>query len=1078
MGRLRVLLFASAALLPFAPAAAADQLKFGPVPAWVTPQPVPPPPAKAKDQSAVVLLHDQQDLLQADKISEFSEVAFKIQKPEGLAAGNISIAWNPATETVTVHKLEIRRGSQIIDVLASGQKFTTLRRESDLELAMLDGVLTANIQPEGLQQGDVLVMETTTERIDPVMKGHVEATFAPWGSAQIALAHAKLNWASTLALNVRKTGDLPAPQQTLRQGRNGYELTMRDTEPVISPKGAPRRYAIGRMGEATDFHSWADAAELMAPLYGEAAVISVSGPLREEVEKIRKTSNDPKVRALQALALVQDRVRYVALLMGEGGYVPAKAEDTWSRRFGDCKAKTALLLGILHELGIQAEPVLVNAQNGDIIGERLPMVGLFNHVLVRAHLTGQTYWLDGTRTGDSSLDRIDVPDFGWGLPLVRGAQLVRMVPPPRTIPDVDTKIVMDAAAGVLAPVATVIDQTYEGDGAVALNQLLSAASASQRDQLFEAYAKSIVDQITTSTSSFTFDKLKSELTLTIKGTTKVDWSDSFFHLPGSSIAFKPDFERSTGPLRDAPVAVSYPHYSRSLTIVHLPAGYLRPTADVPPQVHETLAGIEYVRKQVRNGDTFTVETVERSLVPEVTYKDAMAAAPRLKALADQDVSLRRPADYRATAADLQAMAKDEPASANELVEHGNTFLNSARYDDAIADFTKALAYEPQNVVALADRGIAYVWKQRFDEAAKDLNAALARDAGNAVALRALALMSQFKGDCAKAVDLYTQSLAKDPESDFSLANRGECEANLSKDDQALADFAKALEANPTRIDLHVSTANILLRKGKRDLVEAEADAMTRQNPQSNFAWVGAAKIYSAIGLRAKAMQAMDRALAIKPEAYVYVNRAQVRPTDDVSGKLSDLEGALKLEPAMPEALSIKASILAKQGKYAAALALYDGMPKSGTDQQWIQVERAVLLFKAGRVAEAKHAFALLRSTAKSANEMNSICWAEGTARIMLDDAVEECREAVKQSGGAAQYADSLGMALLQSGKLDEALAAYDQAIAKAPLSASYMGRAIIYARKGDSSRANAELEQAKKLDADIEQRFADYGLKL
>jgi Flp pilus assembly protein TadD len=41
-----------------------------------------------------------------------------------------------------------------------------------------------------------------------------------------------------------------------------------------------------------------------------------------------------------------------------------------------------------------------------------------------------------------------------------------------------------------------------------------------------------------------------------------------------------------------------------------------------------------------------------------------------------------------------------------------------------------------------------------------------------------------------------------------------------------------------------------------------------------------------------------------------------------------------------------------------------------------------------------------------------------------------------------------------------------------------MGRAIIYARKGDSSRANAELEQAKKLDADIEQRFSDYGLKL
>lgn len=1078
MGRLRVLLFASAALLSCAPAAAADQLKFGPIPAWVTPQPLPPAPVKMKEQSAVVLLHDQQELLEPGRISNFSEVAYKIQKPEGLGAGNISLAWNPATDTVTVHKLEIRRGNQVIDVLASGQKFTTMRRESDLELAMLDGVLTANIQPEGLQQGDVLVIEMTTDRIDPVMKGHVEATFAPWSSRQIALAHAKLNWPSTLALNIKRTGDLPAPQQISREGRSSYELTMRETEPVIAPKGAPIRYAVGRMGEATDFGSWADAAELMAPLYREAAVISASGPLRDEVEKIRKSSNDSSTRAQQALALVQDRVRYVALLMGEGGYVPTKAEETWSRRFGDCKAKTALLLGMLHELGIQAEPVLVNARTGDIIRERLPMISLFNHVLVRAHLGGKTYWLDGTRTGDSALDRIDVPDFGWGLPLIAGAELVHIVPLPRTNPDVETKIVMDATAGVFAPVSTMINQTLEGDAAVALNAMLSAMSGAQRDQFFQGYAKGIVDDITESEGSFTFDKSKSELRLATRGTAKIDWSDSFFHLPSSSIAFKPDFERTAGPMRDAPIAVSYPHYGRSITTVHLPPGYLVATAPLPPQVHETLAGVEYERKSARNGDTFTVETVERSLVPEVSYKEALAAAPRLRALADQDVSLRRPANYRATAADLEAMAKDEPASANELVDRGNTFMDSGRYDDAIADFTKALAYEPDNLTVLADRGIAYVWKRRFDEAAKDLNVALARDPRNAVALRAFALMSQLKGDCTRAVELYTQSLEADPGNAFALGQRGQCEASLSKDDQALADFAKGLEANPSSVDLHVARVNILFRRGKRDLVEAEADAMTRDNPRSNLAWVGAAKIYSALGMRAKAMQAMDRALAIKPEAYVYVNRAQVRPTADVSGQLSDLDEALKLQPGMPEALSIKASILAKRGKYAEALGLYDQMPKSTTDQQWIDIQRAVLLYKAGRVADAKHAFATLRSTAKSAIELNSICWAEGTAGIMLDDAVEECREAVKQSGGAAQYVDSLGMALLQSGKLDEALAAYDQAIEKAPLSASHMGRAIIYARKGDSSRANAELELAKKLDADIEDRFADYGLKL
>lgn len=83
-----------------------------------------------------------------------------------------------------------------------------------------------------------------------------------------------------------------------------------------------------------------------------------------------------------------------------------------------------------------------------------------------------------------------------------------------------------------------------------------------------------------------------------------------------------------------------------------------------------------------------------------------------------------------------------------------------------------------------------------------------------------------------------------------------------------------------------------------------------------------------------------------------------------------------------------------------------------------------------------------------------------------------------RSGRGGRYLDSLGMALLQSGKLDDALSTYDQAIAKTPLAASYIGRAIIYARKGDSSRAKAELEKAKKLNAGIEGQFAGYGLKL
>ena len=59
------------------------------------------------------------------------------------------------------------------------------------------------------------------------------------------------------------------------------------------------------------------------------------------------------------------------------------------------------------------------------------------------------------------------------------------------------------------------------------------------------------------------------------------------------------------------------------------------------------------------------------------------------------------------------------------------------------------------------------------------------------------------------------------------------------------------------------------------------------------------------------------------------------------------------------------------------------------------------------------------------------------------------RAALKLSPDSGQYLDSLGMALLKLGKLDEALDAYNKAVAKDTGADSLMGRAFVYLRKGD-----------------------------
>jgi predicted aspartyl protease len=139
---------------------------------------------------------------------------------------------------------------------------------------------------------------------------------------------------------------------------------------------------------------------------------------------------------------------------------------------------------------------------------------------------------------------------------------------------------------------------------------------------------------------------------------------------------------------------------------------------------------------------------------------------------------------------------------------------------------------------------------------------------------------------------------------------------------------------------------------------------------------------------------------------------------------------------------------------------------------------AVELYKSGRRIEAEKLLAALRPMARSDVAANSLCWAEATAGIALDSALQLCRDAVKQSNRNPNHVDSLGMALLQSNKLDEALAAYTEAIDKGQGASSYMGRAIIHARRGEAGLAQADLAEARRRDAGIEARFAGYGLKV
>jgi len=150
--------------------------------------------------------------------------------------------------------------------------------------------------------------------------------------------------------------------------------------------------------------------------------------------------------------------------------------------------------------------------------------------------------------------------------------------------------------------------------------------------------------------------------------------------------------------------------------------------------------------------------------------------------------------------------------------------------------------------------------------------------------------------------------------------------------------------------------------------------------------------------------------------------------------------------------------------------------KSDGTNPYAATQRAIVLYKAGRTDDSRKAFDGLRADAKTGVELNNLCWAKATEGLFLDSALEDCQAALKLIPGEGGFEDSLGMVLLKMGKLDEALAAYDLAVAKKTGAASLMGRAFVYLRKGDRAHAEADAAAARKMAPRIDDIFAGYGL--
>jgi len=630
-------LVTSFAFLPVSAFARNDVVKIGSAPTWAQ---VSEPMAVPDDARGSIFVRRNNVEIHVDKSGQFTftSVLAKLLDTNALQLGNFAISWNPAAGTPVVHAIKIHRNGIVRDVL-QGAEFEILRREDQLEAATLDGILTAALRIPDLRVGDELELAYTLPSHDPTMRS------SSYGLLFLAPVTApgrlglRLSWEAGEEPIVRPSSDV-APN--LKREPQAVSLNF-DMPPALSlPKDAPQRYNWRRVVEFSDFATWPIVSSRIAPLFEKAVALPGSSAVRTEAAAIAAAHSGSLERAAAALKLVQQQVRYVYVGLNGGNLTPSSAEETWQRRFGDCKGKTALLLALLRELGIQSEAVLVsNAGLDDGIDERLPAPGYFDHVLVRARIDGKTFWLDGTLPQVYRPTEGPVLPYRWVLPLsAEGAMIEQLAWAPDTKPGDSQLFEIDARAGFASLAKRRIVSIARGRKALEEYLQYSSATDTQLEDAFRNQLEGSEGWTTVEKVTWRFDPKELASVLEIRGAGPIDWDDEggqsrSMSLPGGG--FSPPRRRQRSETQDSSVPYSIePEFSCSVTTVRLPSTTSKNDWSFNTSYNRVLFGQTFQRNfELRDGAIRMVRS-NRTLQTEI---DTAAAVRDNASIADFDNSM-------------------------------------------------------------------------------------------------------------------------------------------------------------------------------------------------------------------------------------------------------------------------------------------------------------------------------------------------------------------------------------------------------------------------------------------------------
>lgn len=331
-------------------------------------------------------------------------------------AGRFDLSFNPDYQQLTLHRVELRRNGRWESRLKP-KDISIARRERQFEQDIADGLVAALIVIEDVRVGDVVRISWSVTGSNPILAGQFsEQAVLAFGHPMLETRLRALYTPGTEIVSYRENG-APAPIVSQQAGATVVEVAAERVDRVQDEDDYPTWYEPYPMVQFAPKRGWNDVVRWALPLYPDQSAQRLPEDLEQRIAEWKRI-RDPGARLQAALRVVQDEVRYFGVETGTSSHRPRPPAEVWTKRYGDCKDKTWLLVTVLGRLGIRAVPALVNTNRGRGIRGYAPAADVFNHVIVQADIAGRVVYVDPTiRLQGGAPERGDLSGYGFVLPV-------------------------------------------------------------------------------------------------------------------------------------------------------------------------------------------------------------------------------------------------------------------------------------------------------------------------------------------------------------------------------------------------------------------------------------------------------------------------------------------------------------------------------------------------------------------------------------------------------------------------------------------------------------------------------------